>query len=86
MITIRPLRSFSVGNRRILTCRILGGNPFSIVGRKYILLGSGPTRKIEIEGISTASDIENDVYDLLYSGDTINPDQINESSLLQEIK
>ena len=85
MLTIRPLQSFSIGNRCVLTCHIKGGNPLSIIGKEYVFIGSGPTKRIRIEGVSTASDIENDVYDLLYSGDTINPNQINDSSLLQEI-
>ncbi len=84
MSVAKPLRVFTLGKRRILTCLVQEGNPFVFLNKEVLLVT--PTvceKKIRIEGVSTASDVEKDVYDFLYTGDEIEPRDISAESELR---
>lgn len=72
MFIARPIERFKLGERNIVACQIVVGNPLEHKGKKLSLWCSGqPARQIRIEGVSTATDETNGFIDLQYSGDEI---------------
>ncbi|HIC89450.1 MAG TPA: hypothetical protein EYP04_08615 [Anaerolineae bacterium] len=72
MIRAKPLEAFTVGERRVISCKVLQGGPYEFVGKELVFVRGGiGWKRIRIEGVSTAGDLERGVYDFQYSGDVI---------------
>ncbi|MBA2227287.1 MAG: hypothetical protein WHU94_00530 [Thermogemmata sp.] len=85
MLTAKPIRAFVLAGRRILTCRVVGQNPHAFIGKDlYFYADSREPKRIHIEGLSTASDIQGNEYDFLYTGDEVLPSEISEEAIVAE--
>lgn len=85
MITAKPLKAFSVNGRSILTCRVADQNPHVLIGKKLWFYSSvTAAKRIFIEGLSTASDIRKNEYDLHYTGDEVLPSDISDEALIAD--
>ena len=85
MLTAKPIRVFALAGRRILTCHVVGQNPHAFIGKDlYFFAGSGKPKRIHIEGLSTASDVQRNEYDFHYTGDEVFPSEISEQALVAE--
>lgn len=85
MLTAKPMRVFALAGRRILTCHVVGVNPHAFIGKDLCFYtGSGVLKRIHIEGLSTASDVQSNEYDFHYTGDEVLPSEIADQALVTE--
>jgi len=83
MLLAKPLKVFRLAGRSILTCQVNEGNPLQQIGSDLSLMtGEGEERRIRIEGVSTATKPNSDIYDLHVSGDEIDERDIDTTSLI----
>lgn len=83
MFLAKPQATFRLARHRVLTCQILRGNPNQQIGSDLTFLTvDGERKRIRIEGISTASHPQPDVFDLSISGDEIEQQDIGDASLI----
>ena len=67
MLVAKPLQVFQLKDRPIISCEVLDNNPHEFLNQDVWFYSSAHSRKpIRIEGISTASDVEHNVYDFHY--------------------
>ncbi len=85
MLAAKPLQAFTIKNRHIVSCEILLDNPHDFLGKDVWFYSSeGNRRRISIQGLSTASDVERHVYDFHYTGAVILPEEITEHSVITD--
>jgi hypothetical protein len=85
MLIAKPLSCFLLKERRIVSCKVLQGNPHEFLNKEVSFYSTeGHVKKIRIEGLSTASDLEHDIYDYLYTGAVIFPEEIGNGSVISD--
>ena len=85
MLLAKPMQAFSLQGKQVLVCHVPAENPNTFVGKDlWFYTSCGGAQQIRIEGISTASNPRNLIFDFHYSGGEISPDEITEGSLLAD--
>lgn len=85
MLVAKPLQAFIIGKKCILSCEVAQENPYDFLNKEMWFYSSESRRKrIRVEGISTASDMEHSVYDFHYSGMVIVPEEITGRSIITD--
>jgi hypothetical protein len=85
MLAIKPIDAFLVGDRQIISCHLPNGDPDALRGRElsFVRPGRKPMR-IRITGWSTASDLKGYVFDLQYTGERIEPADVETDCLITD--
>ena len=87
MLILRPTASFTLGDRQIVSCHVLRGDPLCALDRELIFYPSPETRRtIRITGISTAGEGDRTAYDLKYEGDPISGDELTDEAILADVE
>lgn len=85
MLKTKPLEVFRLGNKRIVVCQLAGENPMQFLDHDFAFYAHGQLAgRIRIEGVSTASNGNSQVFDFSYSGDEIFPEQLGEWSFITD--
>jgi hypothetical protein len=85
MLVAKPLRTFKLRDWHIITCEVPLDNPHEFLNKDMWFYSSEQSRKaIRMEGISTAGDIEHNVYDFHYKGTVILPEEITDHSVITD--
>ena len=85
MLVAKPLQAFTIGMKRVVSCKIPQDNPQDFLGKDVWFFSSQHNRKrIRLEGLSTASDIQGSIYDLHYVGCVILPEEISNRSVITD--
>ena len=85
MIAIKPIDAFLLGDRQIISCHLPSGDPDILRGRELSFLRPGhEPKRIRIIGWSTASDIKGSVFDLQYTGERIEPSDVDKDCLVTD--
>lgn len=83
MLKAKPIEVFKLGNKRIVTCQLAGENPMDFLDLDLAFYAHGQLAgRIRFVGVSTASDVDRQVFDFSYSGDEILPEQLDEQSFI----
>ena len=83
MLVAKPLQVFKLNGRDIVSCEVPWNNPHEFLNKDVWFYSSEHSRKpLRMEGISTASDIEHNVYDFHYKGALILPEDITDHSVI----
>jgi hypothetical protein len=83
MLVAKPLQVFKLKDREIVSCEVSSNNPQEFLNKDVWFYSSEHSRKpIRMEGISTASDAERNVYDFHYKGAVILPEEITDHSII----
>jgi hypothetical protein len=86
MLVAKPLQVFELKGRHIVSCEVLWNNPHEFLNKDVWFYSTEHSRRlIRIEGLSTASDVEHNVYDFHYGGTVILPDEITELSVISNV-
>ena len=85
MLVAKPLQAFKLKDRHIVTCEVPWNNPHALLNKDLWFYSSEHSRKpIRMEGISTATDVEQNVYDFHYKGAVILPEEITDHSVITD--
>src|SRR5438132_13382972 len=86
MLVARPLHVFNLKGRQIVSCEVLWNNPHDFLDKEVCFYSSEHCpKRVRIEGLSTASDLERNVYDFHYSGTVILPEEITGHSVITDV-
>lgn len=82
----KPIGTFTLNNKRVLTCVVHEGNPSEFLGAELTFFPDGGVpKRIRVDGLSTASEYENNVFDFKISGDTILEEEITDTCLMTDV-
>ena len=85
MLVAKPLQTFTLKGRNIVSCEVLEGNPHEFLNKEmWFFSTENNSKRLRIEGLSTASDLQHHVYDFHYTGTVILPEEITRGSVIAD--
>ncbi len=85
MLVAKPLRTFTLGSKQVVVCAVTHNNPNELLATELWYYRDADQRwRVRIEGLSTASNNAQRVYDFRYEGRPITDLDITDQSVITD--